>query len=34
MTKDQYIEMIVELLHKCNEEQKFYFILKFLEMQG
>lgn len=33
MTKDQYIERIVTLLKKCNNESIFYFILCFLEKQ-
>ena len=33
MTKEQYIDEIMELLQKCNKESILYFIKGFLEKQ-
>ena len=32
-TKDEYIEVITELLHKCNKESVFILIKRLLEQQ-
>ena len=33
MNKEEYIQKIVELLEKCNEESLFHFVKGLLERQ-